>query len=96
LGAYTERFAQLLDQAVIAGQQVDMYKRYGMFAGVHPLFLQQQLIVNQQKQIMNSQRGAMQRFIDRGYQRLKSSRLWRHISKEKRYSLEHLAHDVTP
>jgi hypothetical protein len=48
-----------------------------MFGTTHPVFKQRQLILHQQTQITMLQRSAMRRFLDKGYQRLRPSKVLR-------------------
>jgi hypothetical protein len=74
---HSERFVQILDQMLEEGKEVDLHGRYGMFGPTHPVFKQRQLILHQQQQISKLQRSAMRRFLDKGYQRLRTSKVLR-------------------
>jgi hypothetical protein len=63
---YTERFTQVLDQAVATGPEQEQ-KRSCTFVALHPLYKQRQVIVEQQEQIRKLKRGPMQRLSGRPY-----------------------------
>jgi hypothetical protein len=74
---HSEQFVQILDQILENGNEIDLQQRYGMFGTTHPVFKQRQLILHQQTQITMLQRSAMRRFLDKGYQRLRPSKVLR-------------------
>ena len=76
---------RVLDRVIQAGQNVDWSKRYGMFAPVHPLFKQRQIIAQQQAQIKYLQQSAVKRFLKERFRDLRDVKIrpiLRHLRKQ--------------
>jgi glycosyltransferase involved in cell wall biosynthesis len=81
LELYRGKFTAVLDQIVQAGHEVDFGKRYGMFASAHPLFKQQNRILQQQAEITQLRKNAVKILLSEQYERIVPRKLQRFVRK---------------
>jgi glycosyltransferase involved in cell wall biosynthesis len=74
MDSYARKFAGILDQVAEADQNVDYYKRYGVFSPMHPLLVQRQWMEQQLAKLGESNERSMKRLFKAGWKGLRRAK----------------------